>query len=374
MDLTFDDELELFKRSARKFAETRCGKSVIQEMEASDAGFSPDLWRGMAELGWMGTMIPEAYDGLGCTLMEQAVLFEEIGRAALPGPMLCTLTGTLAVMEGGSEAQKSDLLPRVAAGELILTTAVEEPEAHYDPTQLALRAVSGKDGYVLDGTKAFVPYATMADLILVAGRTRGAPGDEEGVSLFLVDRDAPGVRCSPMKTISGDRQFQVDFQGVKVAGDRVLGRPDESLSLLKVVRDKAAALQCVEMAGGAQKQLDLTSEYIKIREQFGRPIGTFQAVQHRAADMYTDVLGARLAAYKAVWCLSRGLPAEQELLIARTFTGQASRRVSFSAQHLHGGIGFTLEYDLQFYYRRAKALELRLGPPDLHLRRLGAAL
>ena len=374
MDFTFDDEQELFRRSARKFLETYCDKSVVRELEASESGFSPELWKGMADLGWMGTIVPSEYGGLECSLLDLAVLFEEIGRAAMPGPMLSTTMGTLAILEAGTEAQKQEFLPEVARGEKVLTVAFEEPEVNYDMKGTSLRAVSKDNGYVLSGTKSFVPYATVADALLVAARTSGKVGEEKGITIFIVDGKSQGMRFSPMKTIAADKQFQADFNDVHVRPENVLGGLDDGYPLIEDIRKKAGAVQCVEMVGGAQKELDMTSEYTKIRHQFDRPIGSFQAVQHRAADMYTDVLGARLAAYRALWCLSQGMPADWEVSVAKYFANKACQRVAFSAQQLHGGIGFTLEYDLHFYYRRAKAFELKLGPQALHLRKLGAAL
>jgi alkylation response protein AidB-like acyl-CoA dehydrogenase len=374
MDLAFDDEQELFKRSARKFFETYCDKSVVRDLEARESGFSRELWQGMAELGWMGTILPSEYDGLELSLLELGVLFEEIGRAAMPGPMLSSTMGSLAVLEAGTDGQKQSFLPKIAAGEYVMTAAVEEPAAHYDMKCISVRASLDGDRYRINGTKRFVPYATVADLLLVAARTGGAAGERKGITLFLVDRETPGIRFSPMKTIAHDKQFQVDFDGAVVPSENVLGGRGEACSLLEELQKKTAALQCVEMVGGAQKELEMTSEYIKVRNQFDRPIGSFQSVQHRAADMYTDVLGARLAAYRALWCLSQGMPSDREVSVAKYFTNKACQRVAFSAQHLHAGIGFTLEYDLHFYYRRAKAFELKLGPQALHLRRLGAAL
>ena len=374
MDFAFDDEQELFKRSARKFFETCCDKSVVTQLEASESGFSPELWQGMAELGWMGTIVPSEYDGLELSLLELGVLFEEIGRAAVPGPMLPSTMGTLAILEAGTDEQKQFFLPKIAAGECVLTVAVEEPAVNYEVKYISVQASSEQDRYQINGTKLFVPYATVADFLLVAARTGGAPGQEKGVTLFFVDRKTPGLRFSAMKTLAGDRQFQVDFDGVAVPSGSLLGEGDEACPLLEDLQKKSAALQCAEMVGGAQKELEMTSEYTKVRHQFDRPIGTFQAVQHRAADMYTDVLGARLATYRALWCLSQGMPADREVSVAKYFTNKACQRVAFSAQQLHGGIGFSLEYDLHFYYRRAKAFELKFGPQALHLKKLGAAL
>ena len=374
MNLVFDDEQELFRRSAREFLERYADKSVVRELEASASGFSAELWRGMAELGWMGTIVPEAHGGLGCGLVELGVLFEEIGRAALSGPMLSTVMATLAILETGTEAQKRDLLPGIIGGERVWTLAVEEPEVNYDTRCIALAAAPLNGGHRLSGTKLFVPYATSADVLLVAARTGGVPGEAAGITLFTVAGDSAGLRCSSLKTLAGDRQFQVDLADVAVPADGVLGGAGEGHTVLETVQRKASAIQCAEMVGGAQKQLEMTAEYVKVRQQFGRPIGTFQSVQHRAADMYIDVLGARLAAYRALWALSQGTAAEREVSVAKYFANKACQRVAFSAQQLHGGIGFTLEYDLHFYYRRAKAFELKLGPQPLHLRRLGAAL
>ena len=374
MDLSFDDEQQLFRRSARKFLETYCDKSVVEELEVSESGFSPDLWKGMAELGWMGVPIPSEYGGLESSLLELAVLFEEIGRAAMSGPLLETLTAALCIIESGTSEQKSSLLPRIARGELVLSVAMAEPEVNYDPSRISARALREGDRYAITGTKRFVPYASVADRLLVAARTSGTPGDEAGVTVFLVDRESPGISFSPMSTIAPDKQFEVRFDAVPVGCDSVLGELGGGCRVLRDAQKTAAALLCAEMVGGAQKELEMTSDYVKMRQQFDRPIGSFQAVQHRIADMFIDVNGARLAAYKALWCLSQGMEADREVSVAKYFTNKASQRVAFSAQQLHGGIGVTLDYDLHFYYRRAKALELKFGPQALHLGRLGEML
>ena len=374
MDFSFDDEQELFKRSARKFLETYCDKSVVSELEASESGFSPVLWKGMAELGWMGVPIPSEYGGLESSLLELAVLFEEVGRAAMSGPLLGTVMGALCILESGAAHHKSDLLPRITQGELVVTPAIAEPEVNYDVTMISTQARKEDDRYVIDGIKRFVPYATVSDCLLVTARTSGIPGDEAGVTLFLVDREAPGIRFSPLQTIAPDKQFDVYLDAVSVDRDSVLGEVGEGCRLLRSVQKRAAALQCAEMVGGARKQLEMTAEYSKLRHQFDRPIGSFQAVQHRIADMFIDVNGARLAVYKALWCLSQGMEADWEVSVAKYFTNKASQRVAFSAQQLHGGIGVSLEYDLHFYYRRAKAFELKFGPQALHLGKLGELL
>jgi len=373
MDLSFDEGQELFKRSARKFCETYCDKTVVAELEVSETGFSPKLWQGMAELGWMGVVLPSDYGGMESSLLDLAVLFEEVGRAAMPSPFLETVMVTLSILEAGNEAQKSDLLPKIASGERVCTVAIEEPAVNYDLRMISARAEKKGDHYVLSGVKRFVPYATVADLFVVAARTSGVPGDEGGLTLFIVEKGAEGMRSLPMKTMTG-KQFDVEFNGVCVTLDSVLGKVDGALPLLEKVQTTATALQCAAMVGGAQKEVEMTAEYTKVRQQFDRPIGSFQAVQHREADMYIDVNGARIATYRAIWCLSEGMQAEREVSVAKYFTSRACQRIAYAAQHLHGGIGITMEYDLHFYYRMAKAFELRFGTQAQHLRKLGSLL
>ncbi len=373
MDLSYDEGQELFKRSARQFLETYCDKSVVAELEVSETGFSPELWQGIAELGWMGLVVPEEYDGLESSLMDLAVLFEEVGRAAMPSPFLETVMATLALLEAGSEEQKKGYLPRIAAGELVLSMAIEEPEVNYEPKMISARAERKDDQYVLSGVKRFVPYASVADYLFVAARTSGEPGDERGITLFVVETKASGMRFSPMKTMTG-KQFDVELEAVSVSEECVLGEVDGAFPLIEKLQKAAAALQCAAMVGGAQKEIEMTTEYTKIRHQFDRPIGSFQAVQHRAADMFIDVSGARLAAYKAIWCISEGMEADREVSVAKYFASKACQRIAYTAQHLHGGVGITMDYDLHFYYRMAKAFELRFGPQTLHLRRLGRML
>jgi alkylation response protein AidB-like acyl-CoA dehydrogenase len=227
---------------------------------------------------------------------------------------------------------------------------------------------------VITGTKLFVPYAKVADQILVVTRTEGVPGDEAGLTLFLVDGGAPGLRLTPLETIAPDRQYQVDLDDVRVSSGRVLGAPNQGLPVLRSVLAKTSAIRCAEMLGGAEHQLEVTAEYTKERVQFDRPIGTFQAVQHRLADMFIDVQGARWTSYQALCRLSQGLPAGTELAIANAFTSDACMRVAFGAQQLHGGAGVDLDHDLHFYFRRAKAIELKLGAAPVHLKALEAQL
>ncbi len=368
MEFTLNEEQEMLRKSAQDFLKKECDRKVLKDLEESEGGFSKTLWQGMAGLGWMGIIVPEAYDGVGLTLLDLAVLFEAYGRAALNGPMLGTVMGTLALLEGGSEERKAESLPRVVSGERVLTFAMEEPEVVCDPGCVSTRAVNKDGGYTIKGTKLFVPYASIADDLFVVARAKESTGGDGQVAIFVVKRDTPGVQLTALKTIAGDKQFQVDFEDVPVGAEDRLGEGERGLERVGAILEKATAIQCAEMLGGAQYELEITAEYCRERVQFDRPIGTFQAVQHRLADMYMDVLGARLTTYQALWRLSEGMTAAREVAIAKAFTSKAVRRVAFSAQQLHAGMGYDLDHELHYYYRRAKALELKMGTVPAQLR------
>lgn len=374
MEFALNEEQEMLRKSAQDFLKKECGRQVLKELEESETGFSRKLWKGMAELGWMGIIVPEAWGGVGLTLLDLAVLFEEYGRAALNGPMLSTAMGTMALLEAGDSKRRGELLSQAASGKVVFAFAMEEPEVVHDPGFVATRAADTGGGCSIQGTKLFVPYANVADYLLVVARTSGKAGDGEGIALFVADAGAEGIRLSKLKTIAGDRQFQVDLNDVRVDRDLRIGTEKDGVQLVRVVMERGTAIQCAEMVGGAQYELEITAAYCRERVQFDRPIGTFQAVQHRLADMYMDVLGARLTTYQAVWRLSERMPAAREVAIAKAFTSKAVRRVAFSAQQLHAGMGYDLDHELHYYYRRAKTLELRMGTVPAHLKALHAEL
>jgi alkylation response protein AidB-like acyl-CoA dehydrogenase len=373
MDFSLSEEQELLRKSARDFLAAECPKALVKEIEAGDLGYSNELWRKMADLGWMGLIIPEEYKGEGFSLLDLAVLFEEFGRAAVPGPMFCTTTmGALPIMEWGSEEQKKTLLPKIASGDVIMTMALSEPDVNYDPRFVGTKAESRDGGFEVTGTKLFVPYAHVAHHILVVARTQGEPGDDKGLTVLLVDGKAGAIKCHPLVTIARDKQFEVVFEKVPAPAEDVLGGVNEALPMVQSILQKAGALECAMAVGGAQQELEITAEHTKTRKQFDRPIGTFQAAQHRVADMFVDVSGARWTTYQAIWRLSEDLPAGREVAIAKAFTNMASQRVAASAQQLHGGLGVDLDYDLHFYFRRAKSYDLNLGVTAHHMKALEA--
>jgi 3-oxocholest-4-en-26-oyl-CoA dehydrogenase beta subunit len=375
MDFALSEEQEMLKKSARDFLSVECPKKVVREIEAGDLGYSPELWKKMASLGWMGLALPEEYGGVGLSLLDMAVLFEEFGRAVMTEPMFSTVVlGALPILAWGTEEQKKAFLPKVAAGELFLTLAMAEPRVNEDPMFIATRAMTKDDGFLIHGTKLFVPYAHIADYLLVVARTKGVAGDKKGITIFIVDRKSQGINITPLVTIAADKQFEVKFDKVFVSSRNILGSLHNGLPLVRQTLKKATAIQCAEMVGGAEQEMEMTAEHTKKRVQFERPIGTFQAVQHRLADMFIDVNGARWTTYQAVWRLSAGLPADREVAIAKAFANIACQRIAFSAQQLHGGVGVDKDYDLHFYFRRAKAFALTFGSTPFHLKTLEAEI
>ncbi len=368
MDFSLSAEQELLKKEVQRFLKNECPKELIRELEADELGYSPEIWKKTAALGWQGLIIPEAYGGEGGDLLDLAILFEEIGRATFLSPMFSTLLlGAVPVLEGGSEDQKKRLLPKVASGELILTMAFSEPETDCRPEFMATQAVRENKGYSINGTKMFVQNAHIADNVLVVAATGDVNPQGKGISIFFVEKDSPGLDLVPLITVAGDSQFEMAFDGVLAPADAVLGEVDAGWPLVDTTLLKATAVQCVQTVGVMQEALAMTADYTSKRIQFGRPIGSFQAVQHRLADMFIDVEGARWTSYQAVYRINQGLPAARETAVAKAWTSDACQRVAYGAQHLHGGIGMDMDYDLNFYFRWAKSMALNLGAAPFHL-------
>ncbi len=370
MDFKLNEEQEMLRTSARDFLKKKVNKDVIKELSESDTGFDKKLWKAMIKLDWPAIIIPEKYDGIGWSMIELAVLFEEFGRAAFNGPMLTNLGGTIALLEGAGEDQKEAMLPEIAMGKLILTLAINEPEVAYDMSQITLKAETKGDHYLLNGAKILVPYAETADKIIVATRTEGAAGEQEGLTLILLDRKSNGVTLSPMPVIGDEKVYQLILENVKVSVSDTIGNPGQGFSILETVIEKLTVIQCAEMVGSAQQEMEMTADYTRERVQFNRPIATFQSVQHRISDMYIDIQGARWTAYQAAWLLSENKPATRETIIAKFICNRTVQNVAFSAQQLHGGMGVDLDYDLHWYYSRAKAFELKFGSSLVQLESL----
>jgi len=366
MDLGLDEQQEMLKNFARDFLEKECPEQLVRAMEEDEKGYSPELWQKMAQQGWMGLIIPDNYNGTGMNICELVVLLEEFGRALVPGPFISTVVlGGVPIMEAGTEEQKQQFLPKIASGELIMTLALTEPSAKWtaDGVQLGAK-IEGSD-YVLNGTKLFVQDAHVSDYMVVAARTGGS--GEEGITLFLVDSKSPGIKFEVLKTIAADKQCEVVFENVKVPAANMLGAEGKGWPIVEKTKKVATVAACAYLVGLSQMDFDVTLNYAKERVQFGRPIGSFQAIQHKLADAVIDVDGSRFITYKAAWSLQEGEPdADLMISMAKAWTSDASRRVVAHGQQIHGGIGFTKEYKIQLYFRRQKWMELMWGDADYH--------
>ena len=362
MDFGLSEEQEMLKTSARDFLQKECPKQLVQQLDESDEGYSRELWRKMAGLGWMGLPFPEKYGGGGGSFLDLVVLLEAMGYNVVPGPFFSTVVlGGMTLLAAGNEGQKKELLSKVAGGKLILTLAMTEPNARYEAASVKTTAALHDSKYVINGTKLFIQDANVADYLLCVARTKTTGKPENGITIFLVDSKAPGVKCTLLKTMARDKQCEVVFDNVAVPQENVVGSLNRGWQIIQAALQKAVVAKCAEMVGGAQAALDMAVAYAKERVQFNRPIGSFQAIQHYCANMVSDVDGSRFVTYKAAWKVSEGLPATMDVAIAKAWTGTAYSRVTLLAHQIFGAVGFTMDHDMHLYYRRAKAGEIMFG-------------
>jgi alkylation response protein AidB-like acyl-CoA dehydrogenase len=365
LDINLSEEQQMLRQMARDFLTKNCPKTLVRAMEKDERGYSPELWSEIAGLGWTGLVMPEKYGGSGLGFLELAILLEEMGRVCFPVPFLASVvSGGLAILEAGSDVQKQEYLPLIASGKAVFTLALTEPDGLYEPGSVQTAAKPEGDSYIITGTKLFVPEAHVADFILCVARTDAE--SENGISIFIVDKQTAGIKCTALKTLAGDKLFEVTFDRVVIPRQNLLGELNRGWETIKKIVEKAALAKCAEMLGGMQQVLEMTVAYAKERKQFDRPIGSFQVIQHYCAAMATEVEGARFGVYRAAWALSEGLPCRKEIAVAKVFINEASHRVVSLAHQVHGAIGITMDYDLQLYTRRLKAGALSFGDADLY--------
>jgi alkylation response protein AidB-like acyl-CoA dehydrogenase len=376
MDLGLSEEQGLLKNAARDFLEKECPDTFVREMEEDERGYTPEFWQKMAAQGWQGIVIPEQYGGTGMSFTDLIVLLEEFGRALVPGPFISTVVlSATPILEAGTEEQKQQFLPKIATGDLIMTLALTEPSAKWDADGVAMPAKADGESFILSGTKLFVPDAHVTDYMLVAARTKESASPEDGITLFLVDSKSAGIEFTVLKTIAADKQCEVAFNEVRVPKANVLGEVDKGWPIIQGVKNKAAVAACAYLVGLSQMDFDTSLDYAKERIQFGRPIGSFQAIQHKFADMIIDVDGSRFITYKAAWALQENEPdAEMLVSMAKAWCNEAARRVVAHGQQIHGGIGFTKDYKIELYFRRQKWMELTWGDADYHRELVAAKL
>ncbi|HEY7649756.1 MAG TPA: acyl-CoA dehydrogenase family protein [Methylomirabilota bacterium] len=360
MDFAFDQDQQLLKNAARAFLDEHCKPSLVRALWDDHRGESEAMWKEMAQLGWLGLPLPEVFGGSGLGMVETAIVVEEMGRAACPGPYVSTILAAGAIAEAGSDAQKNRWLPAIATGSARAAIAWLDTEWNWDPTSAATTATPTGSGWTLKGAKRFVPWAHVADVLLVPARV------PEGLALFLVEPSAPGLAQVPLTGMDlGTRWTSLTLEGTPVAADARLGA--QASALLERLFQRGAVCAAAEMLGASRRCLDMSVGYAKVREQFGQPIGSFQAIRHKCAEMLLKVENAHAATYYAAWALDAGAEdAAVAASVAKAYVSEASRDVCGEAIQVHGGIGFTWEYDLHLYFKRAKALEPMFGDADHH--------
>ena len=364
----------MLRRSAREFLAKECSPKVVRRIMETEDGYDAALWKKIADLGWTALGIPEQYGGVG-TFLDLVVVLEEAGRALLPGPFFSTMGLAVPVLlEAGTEAQKKEALGAIAAGSARATLAFTEPTGRWDADSVALKATQSGGGWRLDGVKTFVPDAHVADYTVVAARSRGE--GEEGLTLFLIKGRAKGMTVTPLETMDMTRRWtEIRFDGVQLDADSVMGAPDKAWPALKRALEWATAGLCAEMVGGVQKVLETSTEYAKTRQQFGKPIGIYQAVSHKIADMLVLSESGRSATYYAAWAVDADAP-DRSLAasMAKAYVSDAYRKVAGDGIQVHGGIGFTWEHDMHLYFKRAKSSEVTLGDATYHRELVAQAL
>ncbi|HEY8514598.1 MAG TPA: acyl-CoA dehydrogenase family protein [Candidatus Binatia bacterium] len=372
MDFGLTQDQEMLARSAREFLEQESSTAVIRRIIEDPHAFSPELFRKVVEQGWTGLLVPEAYGGLGLTMLDAAVLLTELGRALTPVPILSSaVLATSLLCSAASTAQKKEWLPRLASGEVLATVAWLEESDRLDPAGVTLRPRRVRGGFRLAGSKLFVLDAAIAHVLLVAART-GPGNGESGITLLLVPRDTPGVTVTPLPTIDPTRRvYEVVFDDVTVPPERVIGTEGKGWKHLARLVDVACVAIAAESQGGAERALQMAVEYVKVREQFGRPVGSFQAVKHMAAECTSEIEPSRSLLWYAAWAL-QGNPrdASRAAAMAKARLGDVYSRTTNTAVQMHGGIGFTWEHDIHFWFKRAKCNEVAFGSPSWHRERV----
>ena len=361
VNFAFTEEQEQLRATVRAFLEQKSPETAVREQMETERGYDPAVWEQMSsQMGLMALQIPEQYGGMGFSFVELGIVLEEMGRALLCAPYFSTVVlASNALLESGDDAAKAKWLPGIASGETIATLASTEPSGKWDESGIQMTATGSGGSWTLTGTKTFVLDGHVASLVLVAART------PKGVSLFAVDGTAAGLSRTPLATMDQTRkQARLDFAGVPAT---LVGAEGGGWAILSRVFDLVAVGLAAEQVGGAQRVLDMAVEYAKVRVQFGRPIGSFQAIKHKCADMLLEVESAKSAAYYAMWCASQlndELPSVASL--AKSYCSEAYFHAAAENIQIHGGIGFTWEHPAHLYFKRAKSSELLYGDPTYH--------
>ena len=374
MDILPSEEEQMIKNVARELLAAEISTAMVREMELDELGYPPTLWKQMANQGWLGLALPEQYGGQGLPLTYMGLILVEAGRVLAPVPLHSTTVAALTIASDGTEQQKQDILPSVSNGDMVLTWAIAERDPRLIPEAMTLVATADGNGWVLNGTKMFVDNFIVAHRCLVAARTSPASDANQGISLFLVDPNGTGVSQTALLTLAKDKQSRVDFKDYRIEGAALVGELNQGWPIVEAMLDRATALLCCQMVGAARKDAEMAIEYAKNRVAFGRPIGSFQSVQHMLADMILHVDGGEMLTFEALWKMDQGLPASVEVSQAKAFCNEKCESVVRTSQVIHGGIGFMMEFDLHLWFRRVTSWTMRLGTTYDHRARIAAAL
>jgi len=365
MDFDFKSDQIMLRNNAREYLAEKCTTQFVRTMFDDKAGYSKDMWKELADLGWLGLTFPEENEGLGLGMVELSLLLEEMGRAVFPGPYFASVLLAGNALKAGDKGLRERYLTGMAKGDVIASMGILEQAVNWGPEAIKLKAEGGGGGFVLNGMKRFVPFAHIADVIIIPARTSSKP---DGITLFAVDSKAKGVEMSTLTNIDlTSKSSEVRLSNVMVPEENIIGDVDGGWPVLKEVLQKAAVGASAEMLGAARKSMEMSVEYAKVREAFGQPIGTFQAIKHKCADMLLEVEQSHAAVYYAAWAQDAGAPdAALAASVAKAYVGDAARRVCGESIQVHGGIGFTWEFDLHLWFKRAKYYEPMYGDVEYH--------
>jgi alkylation response protein AidB-like acyl-CoA dehydrogenase len=366
---------QALQTSVRRYAEVECALPAVRKIvEASDR-FSTSLWQGIGELGLIGVGIPEEYGGSGLGCVDTMAVTESLGRVPFPGPYLETVVVAYLIANSGTDVQKASYLQRLAVGQLVATYAIDEPGGYWNADAVQASAVRAGENYRLQGSKLWVPYANVAELIICAVRTSRHENSEAGISLIALDPKQLKNQINVLDSMDDTYHLcEIDLNGVVVAPAQFIGEKDHGWEIWVEARRLATVLASAEMVGGMEKCLEMTVAYSKERVQFGKPIGSYQAIKHRCADMLMDLEASRGSVYYAAWALqNRGMDVDVAVSSAKASASDAYVRVAERALQTFGAIGFTWEHDIHFYLKRAKRLEVTLGDATFHREHIAAS-
>ena len=366
MDFHLTEQQELLVSTAREFFQQNCQPTLVQELALNTDGFAHDLWQQVAALGWPGLLLPREFGGIGGTLLDAVLLIEEMGRACFPSPFIqSAVVATTLLLASGSTSQQQQLLPKMARGEYVCTLALTEESADFVPEAVALH---GEPGGVINGCKLFVKDVHIADQLIVVARGSG------GFNLVSLSTRQQGITWSPLEVMSDEKLFEVWFDNVPVHSEDIVGVEGEGWLVLAPVLQVGALARCAEMVGCAQRILAMCVDYAKVREQSGRPIGSFQAIQHHCADLLRHVEGARYMLYYAVWKWQSGMVCQAEVAMAKAYASEACLKVARKGHQIMGAIGYCEEHPLHLYHKRIQAAGLDFGDAGLHFETVARAI